>query len=194
MIWLMPQTQECSSTSLGTVGIRKPSSLLCVRAGVNFPTDSLSLRMTGFLGSLAILRQLHRWGLPMSRYGWTRTWTGSRIAIQAWRHLRGPMMQLLLNSRRMFTSARHNAYLAISFVFRAVVIKPSMIARPHTIAPTHVNLVMNISVKRRDVDLGMLLHIMRPPLLTPFQCWALRAARVCPRILWIMSLHLHTHF
>ena len=130
----------------------------------------------------------------MSRNGCTRTWAGSRPAMQAWRHLRGPVIQLLLNSRRMFTSARHNAYLATYYVFRAVVMKLSMIVRPHTTVLIHVGLVMNILMKRRNVDSGMSFHTTGFSLLIPFQCWTFRTACVCPRILCTISLHSHTHF
>ena len=130
----------------------------------------------------------------MSRNGSTRTWTGLRPPMKAWRCLRGPVIQLLLNSRRMFTSARHNAYPAIYYVSRAVAMKLSMIARPHTTVLTHVGLVMDILGKRRNVDSGMLFYIMDTPLLIPFQRWAFRAACVCPRILCIMLLYLYTNF
>ena len=130
----------------------------------------------------------------MSRSGCTRTWISSRLAIQAWIYLRGPMIQLLLNSRKIFTFARHNAHLAISYVFRAIVMKLSMIARPHTTVLTHVGLVINTLVKGRSVDSSMSLYTMGPPLLTPFQCWAFRAACVCSRVLCMTSPHLHTHF
>jgi len=70
---LMLQIQECSSTFLVTVvpvlWIGKLYSVLCVRAGVDFLADSIFLRVTGSLSSLAILRQLQRQEPLMSRNG-----------------------------------------------------------------------------------------------------------------------------
>jgi len=80
--------------------------------------------------------------------------------MQAWRLLEGPVTQLLLNLRRMFTSVRHSAHLVTYCVFRVVVMTLSMIAGPHIIALTYVGLVMNILVKRRNVDSGMLFHTL----------------------------------
>ena len=65
------------------------------------------------------------------------------------------MIQLLLNSRRMFTSARHSAHLVVYCVFRVVVMTLSTIAGPHIIVLTPVASVMNTLVKRRSVVSGM---------------------------------------
>ena len=72
----MLQIQKHSSISLVKVVPMlqrgKLPSVLSVGAGVNFPHGSISLRVTGFLDSLAILRQSHRQGPPMFRNGYTR--------------------------------------------------------------------------------------------------------------------------
>ena len=68
----------------------------------------------------------------------------------------------------MLASAKHSVYLAIYFVSRAVVMKLSMIARPHMTVPTHVGLVMNILVRRRNVDSGMSFYTMCFSVLIPF--------------------------
>jgi hypothetical protein len=130
----------------------------------------------------------------MSRNGYTRTWRGSRPAMQAWRHSGGPVIQLLLNSRRMFTSARHSAHLVIYSVSRVVVMMLSMIAGPHISVLTNVNLVMDTLVKRRAVASGMSFHVVIFTSLTPLQCWTFRAACVCLGILYMRSLFLHAHF
>ena len=92
----------------------------------------------------------------MSRNGYTRTWIGSRPPMQAWRHSGGPVIQLLLNSRRMSTFARHSVHLVIYCVFRAVVMTTSMIAGPRIIVLTFVTSVTGIlMVTGRSADSGM---------------------------------------
>jgi len=117
----------------------------------------------------------------MSRSGFPRTWIGLRPAMQAWRHLGGPVIQLLLNSRKMFTFARHSVHLVTYCVFRVVVMMLSMIAGLHTIALTSVASTMNILVKRRNVVSGMSHYMATLTLLTNSQCWAFRATCVCQK-------------
>ena len=76
--------------------------------------------------------------------------------MQALRYSGGPVTQLLLNSRRMSTSARHNAHLVIYYAFRVTVMTLSMIAGPHIVVLTSVALIMNTLVKRRSVVSGVL--------------------------------------
>jgi hypothetical protein len=130
----------------------------------------------------------------MSRNGYTRTWKGSRLVMQAWRHSGGPVIQLLLNSRRMFIFAGHSAHLVIYCVFRVVVMMLSMIAGPHITVPANVSLVMNTLMKRRTVASGMSFHEVFFALLMLSQCWTFRAACVCLGILYMRSLSLLAHF
>ena len=191
MSLLIPQIQGFSSISLGTVApmlwIGKLSSVPCVRAGVNFLTDSIPLRVTGFLDCLVILRQSQRWGLLMSMNGSTRTWIGSRPVMQALRHSGGPVTQLLLNSRRMSTSVRHSAHLVIYCAFRVAVMTLNMIAGPHIIVLTSVVLMMNTPVRRRSVVSGVLCSALISASLTPSQCWPFGATCVC----WEFSVWCH---
>jgi len=88
-------------------------------------------------------------------------------------------MQPLLNSRRMFTSARHSVHLVTYCVSRVLVMTLSMIAGLHIFALTPVASMMSILVKRRSVDLGMLHYPMTLALLTYLQCWTFRGTYVC---------------
>lgn len=115
----------------------------------------------------------------MSRNGYMRIWTGSRLAMQAWRHSGGPVIQLLLNSRRTFTSAGHSAHLATYCASRVVAMTPSTIVRLHTSVLTSVASAMNILAKRRNVDLGMSCYVLALTALTPSQCRAFGGTRVC---------------
>jgi hypothetical protein len=111
--------------------------------------------------------------------------------MQAWRHSGGPVIQLLLNSRRMFTSARHSAHLVIYSVSRVVVMMLSMIAGPHISVLTNVNLVMDTLVKRRavasvlDIQGGMCVLLM-------FTCVESLANSRARKGVWVNALRFPT--
>lgn len=90
------------------------------------------------------------------------------------------MIQLLLNSGRTPTSARHNAYLVTCCASRVVTTTLHMIATLHMNALTRVDSVMNIILEKiRSVDSGILFYIIITSLLTPSQGRTFRATCVC---------------
>jgi hypothetical protein len=185
MSQLMLQIQGCSSISLDKVAptpwIGRPCSIPCVRAGVNFPLGSTSLRVTGFLGLSGYLETI-----TQMRAAHVQEWIYQNL--ERFKASHASLETLKRACDTALVELKENVHLCKAqclscnlLCLQTVAMTLPMIAGLPTTVLTCVSLVMNtILVKRRNVDLGKFFPmIIIISLLTPSQCWTFRAACVC---------------